>query len=45
MVCALRLDRPTAGCRGIPAAVAAGVLVGVVGLVLFGLHRRRPRRP
>lgn len=45
MVCALRLDRPTGGCRGIPTAVAAGVIVGVVGLVLFGIQRRRHRRP
>jgi hypothetical protein len=48
MVCALSHDDPTRECRGggFPATVAAGVLVGVVGVgvVLFGMHRLAGRR-
>ena len=46
MVCALSRDDPVDDCRrrGVPAAVAAGVLVGVLGLVLFGLRSRAVRR-
>ncbi|GAA0899128.1 hypothetical protein GCM10009558_088670 [Virgisporangium aurantiacum] len=45
MVCALRRDDPVADCRirGVPTVLAAGVLVGVVGLVLFGLRRQAVR--
>jgi hypothetical protein len=49
MVCALSHDDPVNDCRGRgwTAAVAAGVLIGVlgVGIVLFGVHRRVGRRP
>jgi hypothetical protein len=49
MVCALSHDDPVTDCRGRgwTIAVAAGILIGVVGAgtVLFGVRRRVGRRP
>jgi hypothetical protein len=47
MVCALSHDDPVDDCRrrGWTTAAAAGVLIGLlVGIVLFGVHRRAGRR-
>jgi hypothetical protein len=46
MACALSHDRPVNDCRGWGWTIAAGVLIGAlgVGIVLFAVHRRVGRR-